>query len=110
MSFASRKLFSIFREKGAYCYYCGKEADTIDHFIPRRKGGTDENKNLIPCCGRCNIRKSARTLEHFRELAMRKENNMPKFEPEHIEFLRRYGFTLPIIEHKFWFEKQGIKI
>jgi len=42
------------------CQYCGEqEATHIDHLYPRAAGGGDELENLIPACGRCNIRKNA---------------------------------------------------
>jgi len=41
------------------CAYCGsKENLTIDHVIPRCKGGTDFSKNVVCCCSSCNQSKS----------------------------------------------------
>ena len=40
------------------CVYCGDEAETVDHVIPRSKGGTDNIDNLVAACGRCNYAKS----------------------------------------------------
>lgn len=46
-----------------YCYYCNAQLSnnktlptyrTIDHFIPRSKGGGNDNDNKIICCRRCN--------------------------------------------------------
>ena len=107
MTFSLKKIFKIFREKGHICYYCGEDAETLDHFIPLAKGGNSKDKNLIPSCRRCNYKKQARTLEHFRELEIRRVNNMPKFLPEHIKFLKRYNFELPKFKYKFWFEING---
>ncbi len=43
------------------CVYCGQSislsAFTIDHVIPRSKGGTTEWKNLVTACMACNNRK-----------------------------------------------------
>jgi len=36
------------------CQYCGGEADTVDHIIPRRLGGLDDDGNLLAACSRCN--------------------------------------------------------
>ena len=107
MGISIKTMFRIFKKKGSICYYCGEEAETLDHFIPRIKGGSNNDSNLIPSCRRCNFIKQARTLEHFRELEIRRVNNMPKFSPEHIEFLKRYNFELPKFEYKFWFELNG---
>lgn len=44
------------------CQYCGYKDDlTIDHVIPRSRGGADEWENVITACVRCNIRKGNRT-------------------------------------------------
>ncbi len=44
------------------CQYCGSKEDlTIDHVIPRSKGGLDAWENVITACVRCNIRKGNRT-------------------------------------------------
>jgi hypothetical protein len=36
------------------CVYCGDEAYTVDHVIPIELGGTDDPKNLVAACSRCN--------------------------------------------------------
>ena len=59
-----RKVFSIAISAGAYpeCPFCKKpiytvDELTIDHTIPRSKGGTDDIKNLQPMHGKCNFEK-----------------------------------------------------
>jgi len=41
-----------------YCYYCGcrltLDDSTLDHALPRSKGGTDEWSNLVLACYECN--------------------------------------------------------
>jgi hypothetical protein len=45
---------------GGYCGYCGVHEDevgaqmTIDHFIPRSRGGGNGEENLVYCCHACN--------------------------------------------------------
>lgn len=40
------------------CVYCGAEDDmTVDHLVPRRYGGSDQPRNLVPACRSCNSRK-----------------------------------------------------
>jgi 5-methylcytosine-specific restriction endonuclease McrA len=43
------------------CGYCGKVASTIDHVLPRSRGGANEWTNTVAACGRCNNRKGDRT-------------------------------------------------
>ena len=35
------------------CQYCGAPANTVDHKLPRRMGGGDEDSNLVACCSSC---------------------------------------------------------
>lgn len=50
-------------ERDAYtCAYCGREANTADHIIPKNAGGKDELGNLVAACLKCNGRKSDKPL------------------------------------------------
>jgi len=41
------------------CAYCGrKHPTTLDHVVPRAKGGGQDRRNLIGACGACNLEKS----------------------------------------------------
>lgn len=42
------------------CYYCKREATTVDHVIPISKGGTNEESNLVAACKTCNSAKRDR--------------------------------------------------
>lgn len=50
------------RNNDARCYYCKKQITmaemTIDHLIPKSKGGTNHISNLVPCCEPCNQKKA----------------------------------------------------
>ncbi len=52
----------ILRDKNQ-CQYCEtkKGIMTLDHIIPKKKGGDDSWENLVCCCSRCNNRKGDRT-------------------------------------------------
>jgi 5-methylcytosine-specific restriction endonuclease McrA len=49
------------------CQYCGKKLEpgklTIDHVIPRSRGGQTIWENVVAACMRCNDKKGDRTLE-----------------------------------------------
>lgn len=45
------------------CGYCGGRATTIDHILPKSRGGEDTWLNLISACGSCNGFKRDRTPE-----------------------------------------------
>jgi len=49
---------NIFKRDGHECKYCGsKKQLTIDHVIPKSKGGKSNWTNLITACHRCNVYK-----------------------------------------------------
>lgn len=39
------------------CFYCRGPFEHIDHFHPRKRGGSDDPSNLVPACAPCNLRK-----------------------------------------------------
>ena len=47
------------------CAYCGDEAVSVDHIIPKSKGGKDEAENVVPCCSVCNSAKLNKDLVDF---------------------------------------------
>jgi CRISPR/Cas system Type II protein with McrA/HNH and RuvC-like nuclease domain len=52
----------IFKRDGYSCQYCGSKRNlTIDHVIPRSRGGTNTWKNMVTCCFRCNSTKGDKT-------------------------------------------------
>ena len=54
----------VFKRDGYQCGYCGSKRNlTIDHIIPRSKGGGNSWDNLVTCCSKCNNQKDSKTLE-----------------------------------------------
>lgn len=51
----------VLRRDAHRCGYCGDAATTIDHVVPRSRGGGDSWENLIACCLTCNNLKGDRT-------------------------------------------------
>jgi len=50
------------------CQYCGKSVKnpkdrTIDHILPRSRGGKTTWDNVVLCCRKCNLKKGDRTPE-----------------------------------------------
>ena len=60
----------VFLRDGYRCQYCGKQTKdlTIDHVLPRVRGGKHEWENVVTACKRCNHRKAGRSP---REAGMR---------------------------------------
>jgi 5-methylcytosine-specific restriction endonuclease McrA len=56
---------AIYKRDHNKCQYCGSTSRlTIDHIIPRSKGGGDSWFNLVVACSTCNTKKGDKLLEH----------------------------------------------
>ncbi|HUU53359.1 MAG TPA: HNH endonuclease [Armatimonadota bacterium] len=76
----SRK--SIFARDHYTCQYCGAHSVplTIDHVVPRERGGGDDWTNLLCCCTKCNNKKGNRMPEEA-GMRMRRLPFRPKYLP-----------------------------
>jgi 5-methylcytosine-specific restriction endonuclease McrA len=56
---------NVFARDANRCQYCGKRFSTselsLDHVIPRSRGGDTTWENVVCSCLRCNVRKGGRT-------------------------------------------------
>jgi 5-methylcytosine-specific restriction endonuclease McrA len=53
---------NIYRRDGHKCGYCESKSNlTLDHIIPKSKGGKNSWTNLVTCCKKCNTKKDDRT-------------------------------------------------
>jgi len=51
------------REKKDVCIYCGKKKDlTLEHILPRSRGGPDTTDNAVFVCKACNSSKGDKRL------------------------------------------------
>ena len=55
----------VLRRDAHRCGYCGSSANTIDHILPRSRGGKDSWENLIACCLPCNNSKGDKTPQEM---------------------------------------------
>lgn len=53
---------AVFTRDGSACVYCGSSATSIDHVVPRSRGGTHTWDNVVAACRRCNHTKADRSL------------------------------------------------
>lgn len=67
------------------CAYCGRGdiTLTIDHIIPKSRGGQDVWENLVAACVRCNNSKGDRT-PHEANMTLR----IKPYMPNHVLFLK----------------------
>jgi 5-methylcytosine-specific restriction endonuclease McrA len=53
---------AVFARDSWTCQYCGSRSNlTVDHVIPRSKGGASSWENIVASCAPCNRRKGDRT-------------------------------------------------
>lgn len=75
---------NIFKRDGFECQYCGTRRElTIDHVVPRAKGGRDSWVNLVTACKRCNAKKGDFTPDEAGMLLRKKP-----FKPSYAIFLK----------------------
>lgn len=82
---------------GLACAYCGSRNGkmTIDHIIPRSRGGPSSFENCVACCRGCNTKKGNRTPNEARMYLSRQPH-----QPTISEFLRLRLKRLGI--HDLW--------
>ena len=58
---------NIIKRDDYRCQYCAKQATplTLDHIVPKNKGGKDSWENLVAACSKCNTRKGDTLLKHM---------------------------------------------
>jgi len=61
-----RQSLHTFTEKS--CIYCGQQSESIDHVLPRSRGGLSVTENCVPACLGCNGDKSDKeAFEWYRQ-------------------------------------------
>lgn len=54
----------LYKRDNNECAYCGSKKElTIDHILPKSRGGKNSWCNLITCCLSCNLKKGDKTPE-----------------------------------------------
>jgi 5-methylcytosine-specific restriction endonuclease McrA len=77
---AHRRGFSrrgVLHRDGHRCQYCGSRAESVDHVVPRSRGGQHTWENVVAACRRCNTVKRDRLLEET-GLRLRNEPRVPR--------------------------------
>jgi 5-methylcytosine-specific restriction endonuclease McrA len=56
---------ALFARDGWRCVYCGSSTGrlTLDHVVPRSRGGESSWENVVTACAPCNLRKGDRLLD-----------------------------------------------
>ena len=77
----------IFARDGWECVYCGRQTRelTLDHVMPRHRGGPHTWENLVSACKSCNHKKAGRTPSEAR-MAMAHQPHVPRVSIYHAFF------------------------
>ncbi len=78
LSYKTRKRLIVFERDGWLCAYCGRlckkfsfngkpqgRSATLDHVVPKSRGGSNALSNLVTACMACNTQKHNRTLDEY---------------------------------------------
>jgi 5-methylcytosine-specific restriction endonuclease McrA len=86
----------VLRRDGYRCQYCGRHTGnlTVDHVMPRHRGGEYRWENLVAACPQCNRRKGGRTLQEVQLTLLRRP-----FEPRPTA---GYRFGTHLEENEEW--------
>lgn len=100
----SRK--NLYRRDLYTCQYCGGKPPmqdlSVDHIVPRSRGGRSTWENCVLACLRCNRRKANRTLRES-GLRLLREPSVPKWSPfVTIPVAQRRTSWEQFISHEYW--------
>jgi 5-methylcytosine-specific restriction endonuclease McrA len=101
---------AVFDKTDGRCWYCGKlfeDDHTIDHVLPRSRGGKEDIENLVPCCKPCNSAKRDKTIIEFRRMYQKQRGMV--FNKLQEEWLIRNGIEIPEPE-KIYFYYETLKV
>lgn len=68
---------AVFARDGSRCQYCAAPAESIDHVVPRSKGGEHVWENVVAACRPCNTRKRDRLLSET-TMVLRRRPAVPR--------------------------------
>ena len=83
---------ALFARDGWRCVYCGTSGGrlTLDHVVPKSRGGESVWENVVTSCAPCNLRKGNRLLEEARMTLHRQPR-----APQPVLFIRLAAPRIP---------------
>ena len=98
---------NLFARDNNSCQYCGKRFPTselsLDHVVPRSRGGDTSWENIVCACVACNVRKGGRT-PHEAHMALIRKPTKPKRSP--LVTLKlgnpKYESWKSFLSHAYW--------
>ena len=102
--FRGKQRDTIFEEDGWRCAYCLLDLTvwprvfwTIDHIVPRCRGGSNARANLITACHGCNSRRRQTPIGRFvgTETLVRLVRDYPRVSATILQEMKHDGYELP---------------
>jgi 5-methylcytosine-specific restriction endonuclease McrA len=103
---------NVFARDGNLCQYCGRHFATselsLDHVVPRSRGGITSWENIVCACVACNVRKGGRTPQEAR-MALVRQPVKPKRSPLLTIKLGnpKYASWKSFVESAYWLAELG---
>ena len=78
---------NVLKRDNHRCQYCGRSSVplTLDHVLPKQRGGRDSWENLVAACHPCNVKKGNRTPAEASMPLLRRP-----FKPSRITYFQKY--------------------
>lgn len=96
---------NVFKRDKMTCQYCGKmpgsEELTIDHVVPRARGGQSTWTNCVLACVECNSKKAARTPDEA-NMTLKVKPVRPKWKPSYAQRTDRIESWAKFISEAYW--------
>lgn len=96
----SKRKEEILSRFGKLCFYCGLDAETIDHIVPIVRGGGNEDSNLVACCAMCNQYKWANTFEDFLDKTLKDYHHHSEELKRTNNIINKFKYLSPSYIHK----------
>lgn len=98
---------NLFARDHNTCQYCGKRFHTselsLDHIIPRSKGGQNSWENIVCACLKCNVRKGGRTPNEAHMRLVRAPTKPRRNPVVSIKLSDdRYASWRQFLDHAYW--------
>ena len=98
---------NIFARDRGHCQYCGQHYSSselsLDHVLPRSRGGVASWENLVCCCVQCNSRKGGRT-PHEAHMKLIRKPHRPRRNPMISVRMGhdKYASWRAFLDHAYW--------
>lgn len=98
----------VYSKFNGRCAYCGThltfEEMKIDHFVPKKSGGSEDIENLMPSCETCNHYKGHSNIFKFKKMMQTIHKKISKLYI--IKVAQKFGLITIKEFENFFYEKK----